>query len=139
VQHKSRFSGHFSVCSLIFTKYLIGDLHMEIIIVLVAISAVGIAWVVGKSKDKSPIDTWEPPKEMQLADKDKPWPYGEKLPEGKIHVKVADVAPVVTAPVLTVDGHGDVHEVKPAKKAPAKKTAAKPAVAKKAPAKKKSV
>ena len=48
--------------------------------------------------------------------------------------------------ILTVDGHGDVHEVKakkpaakkaPAKKPAAKKTAAKKPAAKKAPAKKK--
>jgi len=120
-----------------------------------------------KTESDHAIDNWQPPKA-----EDKPWPFGEKLPEGKIHVKTADLAsvtqlktawieataptgsenrveapapgksaddrvetpaPVVEpAPVLTVDGHGDVQEVKPAKKAPAKKTAAK------APAKKSS-
>ena len=50
---------------------------------------------------------------------------------------------VEQTPVLTVDGHGDVQEVKPSKKPATKKTAAKktadktPAV-KKSPAKKKS-
>ena len=123
---------------------------MEIIIVLVAISAVGIAWAVGKSKDKSPIDNWEPPKEMHLADK--PWPYGEKLSEGKIHVKTSDVAPTgsenrveTPAPVVTNSNPADNVPVtapvkKPAAKKPAvKKTADKPAAAKKTPAKKKSV
>ena len=118
---------------------------MEIIIVLAAITVVALAQAVGKSKDKEPIDTWEPPKEMHLTDKE--WPYGEKLSEGKIHVKTTDVAPgksaddrvETPAPTLAVDGHGDVHEVKPAKKPAAKKPAAKPAAAKKTPAKKKSV
>jgi len=100
---------------------------MEIIIVLVAITAVGIAWAVGKSKDKSPIDTWEPPKEMHLADKDKSWPYGEKLSEGKIHVNTADIAPR-KSPDDRVEAPAPVVEQPPAK-----------APAKRAPAKKKSV
>ena len=97
-----------------------------------------------KPDDLHPLDAATKPKTS--------WPFpGGEVGEGKIHVKVADVAPVAPAeptgsenrveapaPVLTVDGHGDVHEVKPAKKAPAKKTAAKPAAAKKAPAKKKT-
>ena len=126
---------------------------MEIIIFIAVVVAAALLWngyVKAKKADSDQtIDNWQPPKA-----EDKPWPYGEKLPEGKIHVKVADVAPTAptdsedrvetTAPALAVDGHGDVHEVKPAKKAPAKKTAAKktaakPAAAKKAPAKKKSV
>ena len=120
---------------------------MEIIIVLAAITVVALAWAVGKSKDKEPIDNWEPPKEMHLTDKE--WPYGEKLSEGKIHVKTSDVAPTgsenrveAPAPVVTNSNPADnvpVVETKPTKKAPAKKTAAKPAAAKKAPAKKKSV
>jgi hypothetical protein len=130
---------------------------MEIIIFVAVVVGAALLWSgyvkTKKAESDQTIDNWQPPK----ASPEKEWPFGEKLPEGKIHVKVADVAPVapaeptgsenrvetpapvVTAPVLTVDGHGDVHEVKPAKKAPAKKTAAKPAVAKKAPAKKKSV
>ena len=132
---------------------------MEIIIFVAVVVGAALLWngyVKAKKADSDQtIDNWQPPKA-----EDKPWPYGEKLPEGKIHVKVADVAPgksaddrvEAPAPALAVDGHGDVHEVKPAKKAPAKKTAAKPAVAKapakktaakpavaKAPAKKKSV
>ena len=80
---------------------------------------------------------------------DKPWPFGDKLPEGKIHVKTTDLVPgkseadrvEAPAPVVTNSTPVDnvpVAEAKPAKRAPAKKTAAKPAVAKKAPAKKKS-
>jgi len=112
---------------------------METIIVLAVLGLVAY-WVYDMSQKKKNTESIEP------------WPYGEKLSEGKIHVKSSDVAPgkseadrvetpapvVEPAPVLTVDGHGDVQEVKPAKKAPAKKTAAKPAAAKKAPAKKKS-
>jgi hypothetical protein len=119
---------------------------MEIIIVLAAITVVALAWAVGKSKDKEPIDNWEPPKEMHLTDK--PWPYGEKLSEGKIHVKTTDVAGSenrveAPAPVVTNSNPADnvpVTTPTPAKKAPAKKTAdKKPAAAKKTPAKKKSV
>ena len=126
---------------------------MEIIIFIAVVVGAALLWSgyvkTKKADSDDAIDNWQPPKA-----EDKPWPYGEKLPEGKIHVKVADVAPtapadsenrveapapvVEPAPVLTVDGHGDVHEVKPAKKPAAKKTAAKPAAAKKAPAKKKS-
>ena len=118
---------------------------MEIIIFIAVVVGAALLWngyaKTKKTESDHAIDNWQPPKA-----EDKPWPYGEKLPEGKIHVKVADVAPgksaddrvEAPAPALAVDGHGDVHEVKPAKKAPAKKTAAKPAAAKKAPAKKKS-
>lgn len=35
------------------------------------------------------LDDWQPPKDLT----EKPWPYGEKVAEGKIHVKPADVAP----------------------------------------------
>jgi hypothetical protein len=119
---------------------------MEIIIVIALLVGIALVWSnylkKEKSKADSAIDAWQPPKEM--VSKEEPWPFGEKLPEGKIHETVADVAPVVEpAPVLTVDGHGDVQEVKPAKKPTAKKTPAKKAAdpkpaAKKAPAKKKS-
>ena len=129
---------------------------MEIIIFIAVVVGAVLLWngyVKAKKADSdNAIDKWIPggpgkdPAKHPLAQfntgADKPWPYGEKLPEGKIHVKVADVAPTAptdsedrvetTAPALAVDGHGDVHEVKPAKKAPAKKTAAK------TPAKKKS-
>lgn len=131
---------------------------MEIIIFIAVVVAAALLWngyVKAKKADSDDaIDKWIPggpgkdPEQHPLAkfnaDADKPWPYGEKLPEGKIHVKTTDVAPgksaddrvEVTAPVV---------EPAPAKKAPVKKTAAKPAVAKKpaavkkAPAKKKSV
>jgi topoisomerase IA-like protein len=73
------------------------------------------------------------------ADADKPWPYGEKLAEGKIHVKSSDVAPVTSASNEDrVEAPAPVAEPAPAKKPAAKKTAAKPAAAKKTPAKKKS-
>lgn len=112
---------------------------MEIIIVL-AVLGLAAYWVYDMSQKKKNTESIEP------------WPYGEKLSEGKIHVKPADVAPgksaddrvETPAPVVTNSTPADnVPVAKPAKKAPAKKTAAKPAaakkpVAKKAPAKKKS-
>jgi len=122
---------------------------MEIIIFVAVVVVAALLWSgyvkTKKTESDQTIDNWQPPKA-----EDKPWPYGEKLAEGKIHVKSSDVAPGKSpddrvespAPALAVDGHGDVHEVKPSKKAPAKKTAAKPAAAKtpakKAPAKKSS-
>lgn len=121
---------------------------MEIIIV---IGVLGLAayWVYVMSQKKK--DT----------EKDKLWPFGETLPEGKIHVKPADVAPgksaedrvEAPAPVVTNSTPADNVPVAEAKKVvkkrqfvkrtdaaePAKKPAAKkPAAAKKAPAKKKS-
>jgi len=100
-----------------------------------------------KTESDQAIDNWQPPKA-----EDKPWPYGEKLAEGKIHVKSSDVAPVTSdsnedrveasAPVVEAVP-APVVEPAPAKKPAAKKTAAKPAAAKKpavkkAPAKKSS-
>ena len=114
---------------------------MECIIFIAFVILAALLWTgyvrTKKAESDQALDSWKP-----ISD-DKPWPYGEKVAEGKIHVKPADVAGSenrveTPAPALAVDGHGDVHEVKPAKKAPAKKTAAKPAAAKKAPAKKKS-
>ena len=140
---------------------------MEVIIVIAVLVGVALWWSnrvkTEKSNNDNSIDTWEPPKE--LVSKEKEWPFGEKLPEGKIHVKVADVASVsqlkgawieataptgsenrveAPAPVVTDSNPADnvpVVETKkaPAKKPAAKKTAAKPAAAKKTPAKKKSV
>ena len=118
---------------------------MEIIITLVVLGLAAY-WFYDmsqnqKKSDDAKLDTWEPPKDLGLTDK--PWPYGEKLPEGKIHVKVADVAPGkseadrVETPAPTVSdvtAENKAEAVAKVKKAPAKKSAA----AKKAPAKKKS-
>ena len=118
---------------------------MEVIIVVAVLVGIALWWgnhvKTEKSKNNDSIDSWEPPK--NLVSPEKEWPFGEKLPEGKIHVKVSDVsgsenrveepAPEVREPVTSV-------REAVAKKVPAKKTAAKkPAAAKKAPAKKKSV
>jgi len=116
---------------------------MEVIIVLISVALVAAAWAVDRNNKK------------KAAEQEKEWPFGEKLSEGKIHVKPADVAPgkseadrvEAPVPVVTNSTPADnvpVAEAKPAKRAPAKKTAAKPAAAKKpaakkAPAKKKSV
>jgi hypothetical protein len=136
---------------------------MEVIIITVAILALVGYWIYtmshpdqkdndaddrlaggpGKDPAKHPLAQFT----KSSADSDKPWPYGEKLPEGKIHVKSADAAPGksaedrVEAPAPTVaqaTAENKAEAVAKSKKAPAKKTAAKPAVAKKAPAKKKS-
>ena len=114
---------------------------MEIIIFIAVVVGAALLWSgyvkTKKAESDQTIDNWQPPKA-----EDKPWPYGEKVAEGKIHVKVADVAPGKSADDR-VEAPAPVVEPAPAKKAPAKKTAAKPAAkpaaAKKTPAKKKSV
>jgi hypothetical protein len=119
---------------------------MEIIIFIAVVVGAALLWngyVKAKKADSDQIiDNWQPPKA-----EDKPWPYGEKVAEGKIHVKTTDVSGSANrveapAPVVTNSNPTDnvpVAETKPAKKPAAKKTAVKPAAAKKAPAKKKSV
>jgi len=124
---------------------------MEIIIFVAVVVVAALLWSgyvkTKKTEFDQAIDNWQPPK----SSPEKEWPVGEKLPEGKIHVKVADVAPTAPAdsenrveapaPVVTNSTPADnVPVAKPAKKTPAKKTAAKPAAktpAKKAPVKKK--
>jgi len=113
---------------------------MEIIIFIAVVVVAALLWsgyVKAKKTDSDQaIDNWQPPKA-----EDKPWPYGEKLSEGKIHVKSSDVAPG-KSPDDRVEAPAPVVEPAPAKKAPVKKPAAKPAAAKtpakKAPAKKSS-
>ena len=121
---------------------------MEVIITLVVLGLAAY-WFYDmsqnqKKSDETKLDNWEPLKDLGLTDKS--WPYGEKVAEGKIHVKTTDVAPEKSAedrveapaPVVTNSTPADnvpVAETKPAKKPAAKK----PAAAKKAPAKKKSV
>ena len=137
---------------------------MEIIIFIAVVVGAALLWngyVKAKKADSDDaIDKWIPggpgknPEQHPLAkfnaDADKPWPYGEKLPEGKIHVKTTDVSgsenrvetPAPTVAQATAENKATA--VAKVKKAPAKKTAANPAVAKKpvtakkAPAKKKS-
>ena len=115
---------------------------MEIIIVVAVLVVVALWWghhvKTEKSKINDSLDNWTPPKA-----EDKPWPYGEKVAEGKIHTKVIDyadiaIAQIKTPPVAEVTAENKQKAVAKAKKAPAKKPAAKPAAAKKAPAKKKS-
>ena len=112
---------------------------MEIIIFIAVVVVLALLWSgyvkTKKAESDQTIDNWQPPKA-----EDKPWPYGEKVAEGKIHVKSSDVAPGKSADDR-VEAPAPVVEPAPAKKAPAKKTAAKPAAktpAKKTPAKKSS-
>jgi hypothetical protein len=136
---------------------------MEVIIITVAILALVGYWIYtmshpdqkdndaddrlaggpGKDPAKHPLARFT----KSTADTDKPWPYGEKIAEGKIHVKSSDVAPGKSAddrveapvpPVAEATADNKAAAVAKVKKAPAKKTAAKPAAAKKALAKKKS-
>ena len=127
---------------------------MEIIIFIAVVVAAALLWngyvKAKKAESDNAIDSWiaggpgKNPDQHPLAKfntgADDPWPFGEKLAEGKIHVKTTDVAP--TAPADSenrVEAPAPVAEPAPAKKPAAKKTAAKPAAAKKTPAKKKSV
>ena len=83
---------------------------MEIIIFIAVVVIAALLWSgyvkAEKTESDNAIDRWIPggpgkdPANHPLArftkstaDADKPWPYGEKLPEGKIHVKTTDVAP----------------------------------------------
>ena len=134
---------------------------MEIIIFVAVVVGAALLWngyVKAKKADSdNAIDSWIPsgpgknPDQHPLArfntDADKPWPYGEKIAEGKIHVKSSDVAPGksaddrVEAPAPTVadaTAENKAAAVAKIKKPAAKKTAAKPVPAKRAPAKKKS-
>ena len=130
---------------------------MEIIIFIAVVVVAALLWSgyvkTKKAESDQTIDNWQPPKV-----EDKPWPFGEKLPEGKIHVKTADLASVtqlktawieataptgsenrVEAPAPGKSADDRVEAPAPVvESAPAKKPAAKPAVAKKTPAKKKS-
>ena len=119
---------------------------MEIIIVVAVLVGIAVWWghhvKTEKSKIDNALDNWTPPKA-----EDKPWPYGEKVAEGKIHVKTSDAAPGksaadrVEAPAPTVadvTAENKQKAVAKVKKAPAKKTADKKPAVKKAPAKKKS-
>jgi hypothetical protein len=80
---------------------------MEIIIFIAVVVGAALLWngyVKAKKADSdNAIDKWIPsgpgknPDQHPLAQfnkstADKPWPYGEKLPEGKIHVKTTDVS-----------------------------------------------
>ena len=131
---------------------------MEFIIFIAVVVVAALLWSgyvkTKKTESDNAIDSWIPggpgknPDQHPLAkfntSDDKPWPYGEKLPEGKIHVKTTDVsgsenrveAPAPTVADATADNKAAA--VAKIKKPAAKKTAAKPAAAKKAPAKKKS-
>jgi len=112
---------------------------MEIIIFIAVVVGAVLLWngyaKAKKADSDQTIDNWQPPKA-----EDKPWPYGEKVAEGKIHVKSSDVAPGKSADDR-VEAPAPIVKAAPAKKSPAKKTAAKPTAktpAKRAPAKKKS-
>ena len=123
---------------------------MEIIIFIAVVVGAVLLWngyVKAKKADSdNAIDSWIPggpgkdPAKHPLAQfntgADKPWPYGEKLPEGKIHVKTTDVsgsenrveAPAPTVAQATAENKAEaVAKIKkaPAKKEPVKKAAAK--------------
>ena len=105
---------------------------MEIIIFVAVVVVAALLWSgyvkTKKAESDQTIDSWQPPKA-----EDKPWPYGEKVAEGKIHVKSSDVAPAdsetqVETPVSTVSditAENKAEAVAKIKKAPVKKAAAK--------------
>ncbi len=120
---------------------------MEIIIFIAVVVVASLLWTgyvrTKKTESDNAIDSWQPPKA-----EDKPWPYGEKLAEGKIHVKSSDVAPGKSAddrvetPAPTVadaTAENKAAAVAKIKKPAAKKPAVAKAPAKKAPAKKSSI
>ena len=113
---------------------------MEIIIFIAVVVVAALLWSgyvkTKKTESDQTIDNWQPPKA-----EDKPWPYGEKVAEGKIHVKVADVANQVEASAPTVadvTAENKAEAVAKIKKAPVKKEPVKKAAAK-APRKPKTV
>jgi len=65
---------------------------MEIIIFVAVVVVAALLWSgyvkTKKTESDQTIDNWQPPKV-----EDKPWPFGEKIAEGKIHVKPSDVVP----------------------------------------------
>ena len=112
---------------------------MEIIIISIAVLALAGYWIYTMSR---------PDQKDNEAKSERPWPYGKAVPQGKIHVKPADVTPGksaddrVEAPapaVAQVTAENKAAAVAKIKKAPAKKTADKKPAVKKAPAKKKSI
>jgi hypothetical protein len=119
---------------------------MEVIILIVIVLVVAFLWTnyvkTEKSNTDSAIDSWQPPK--QVVSTEKEWPFGEKLPEGKIHVKPADLAvdsnqaAVSATTVAEVTAENKSKAAAKIKRAPAKKAAVKKVVAK-APRKPKSV
>ena len=128
---------------------------MEIIIFIAVVVGAALLWngyVKAKKADSdNAIDNWIPggpgknPDQHPLAqfnkstaDADKPWPYGEKVAEGKIHVKSSDVAPGKSADDRVEAPAPTVADATAENKAAAVAKIKKPAAAKKAPAKKKS-
>ena len=109
---------------------------MEIIIFIAVVVVAALLWSgyvkTKKTESDQTIDNWQPPKA-----EDKPWPYGEQVAEGKIHVKSSDVAPGKSADDR-VESPAPVVEPAPAKKPAAKKPVAAKTPAKKAPSKKSS-
>ena len=64
---------------------------MEFIIFIAVVVVAALLWsgyVKAKKADSDQaLDEWKP------ISSDKPWPFGEKIAEGKIHVKPSDVVP----------------------------------------------
>jgi FtsZ-interacting cell division protein ZipA len=119
---------------------------MEIIIFVAVVVVAALLWSgyvkTKKTESDQTIDNWQPPK--QAVSTEKEWPFGEKLSEGKIHVKVSDVSgsedPVETPAPTAADATAEnkAKAVAKAKRAPAKASEVKKAPAK-APRKPKTV
>ena len=63
---------------------------MELIIFIAVVVVAALLWVghvkATQSQAESKIDAWKP------LSTEQPWPYGEKIAEGKIHVKSAELS-----------------------------------------------
>lgn len=102
---------------------------MEIIIFVAVVVVAALLWSdyvkTKKAESDQTICNWTP----RQAAPEKEWPFGEKLSEGNVHVKVADVAPQgsenrVEEPAPTVaevTAENKAEAVAKIKKAPAKK------------------
>ena len=64
--------------------------------ILLAVLCIAVLYML--FREKKPTETTESGKD---------WPYGEKLPEGKIHVKVDDVSPAAQAVTTVVENKVD--------------------------------
>jgi len=100
---------------------------MEIIIFVAVVVVAALLWSgyvkTKKAESDQTIDNWTPPNTAPKTS----WPFpGGEVGEGKIHVKVADVAPPAPTPnVSDITAGNKAEAVAKIKKAPAKKAAAK--------------
>jgi hypothetical protein len=64
--------------------------------IILAVISVAVLYMIFREK-----------KPTESSESEKDWPYGEKLPEGKIHVKVSDVSAAAEAVTTVVENKVD--------------------------------